>query len=227
MAVKNGEKFIHEQIRSIIPQLGVDDELIISDDDSQDQTRKIITSFEDPRIKLIECSKKGLVSNFENCLHNSRGEYLFLSDQDDVWAANKISTMRNHLNTFDLIVSDCFIVDEQLCLRQESFFKMNHSGKGLVRNLIRNSYMGCCMAFHRKLLNKALPFPEETPMHDLWLGLIGELYYNVAFIPDKLVYHRRHNKNASSTSNKSSHSFFHKIGFRYQLAKNLIRSSYA
>jgi len=227
MAVKNGEKFIREQINSILPQLGGGDELIISDDNSSDQTCSIISSYKDHRITLIKSREDGIISNFENCLHASRGDFLFLSDQDDVWLSDKIACMRKYLNEFDVVVSDCFIVDEKLAIQKESFFELNYSGKGLVRNLIRNSYMGCCMAFHRKILDKALPFPGKIPVHDLWIGLIGELYFKVAFIPDKLVYHRRHAYNASATAGKSNYSFFQKIDFRYQLAKNLIRLSYA
>jgi glycosyltransferase involved in cell wall biosynthesis len=227
MAVRNGEQFVAQQIDSILPQLAVADELIISDDHSSDQTFQIVKSFHDSRIKLLSNPDKGIVTNFENALAASRGEIIFLADQDDVWASNKIERMQHYLKMYDLVVSDCFIVGHELNLIRESFFDFNHSGKGLVRNLIRNSYMGCCMAFHRKVVQKALPFPKNIPIHDLWIGLIAELYFNVAFIPDKLVHHRRHLQNASATSEKSNYSFSGKLNFRFHVVKNLIRLSYA
>ena len=135
--------------------------------------------------------------------------------------------MLTHLNYHDLVVSDCLIINQQYPIANQSFFELNRSGKGLWRNLLRNSYMGCCMAFNRKVLQKALPFPGKIPMHDLWIGLIAEVYFKVAFIPDQLVLHRRHHRNASTTSASSSYSLIEKLGFRYKLVKHLIQLSYA
>jgi len=227
MAVKNGAQFVREQIDSILPQLGAADELIISDDHSDDLTTDIVMSYMDPRIKLCFNSGSGIVSNFENCLSACKGEFIFLCDQDDVWHPHKIESMLEHLKKHDLVVSDCILIGQQLESTGSSFFELNRSGRGFVRNLMRNSYMGCCMAFNRKVLQKALPFPDKIPMHDLWIGLIGELYFNVVFIPDQLVYHRRHHSNASATSEPSPYSFFQKLGFRYKLVKDLIQLSYA
>jgi glycosyltransferase involved in cell wall biosynthesis len=221
MAVKNGAQFVREQIDSILHQLGAEDELIISDDGSTDGSIDIVMSYNDPRIRLHFNSNPGIIANFENSLRLSKGEFIFLCDQDDVWHPQKIKSVLVYLKQCDLVVSDCFITmkDNQ----HLSFFKINRSGKGLVRNLMRNSYMGCCMAFNRKVLLKALPFPNQIPMHDLWIGLIAELYFHVRFVPDQLVYHRRHHNNASTTSRPSQHSLARKVGFRYQLIKNLIQ----
>jgi len=225
MAVKNGAKFVREQIDSILHQLGTEDELIISDDGSTDGSIGIIMSYNDPRIRLYFNSNPGIIANFENSLRLSKGEFIFLCDQDDVWHPDKIKSVLAYLKQYDLVVSDCFITRKDN--QHLSFFKVNRSGKGLVRNLMRNSYMGCCMAFNRKVLLKALPFPNQIPMHDLWIGLIAELYFRVRFVPDQLVYHRRHHNNASTTSRPSQHSLARKVGFRYQLIKNLIQLPYA
>lgn len=83
--------------------------------------------------------------------------------------------------------------------------------------------MGCCMAFNKKVLEKALPFPKGIPMHDIWIGLVAELYFKVVFINDRLVYHRRHNANASPTSFKSKSSFKQKLSHRYNLVKHLVK----
>ncbi len=222
VAAKNGERFIGTQIDSILLQLTVQDEIIISDDHSTDQTVEILKAYSDPRIRVIKNPKNGLITNFENALSASRGEFVFLSDQDDVWLPDKIKRTLPHFMDYDLVISDCTIVDDKLDSVHDSFFDYNSSGKGVIRNLFRNSYMGCCMAFKRSLLKKALPFPSGLIMHDQWLGLMAELSGRVFFNPDKLVLHRRHNQNASTTAMGSNQNFSQKLSNRYSLIKNLI-----
>jgi glycosyltransferase involved in cell wall biosynthesis len=222
MAVKNGERFLSSQLDSILPQLNAQDEIIISDDHSEDNTQGVVNSFGDVRIQFIKNPTRGLVSNFENSLSTSRGETIFLADQDDVWMPHKIKATLPLLGKNDLVVSDCKIVDDQLNSIHDSFFEKNSSGKGIVKNLFRNSYMGCCMAFKRSVLTKALPFPKNLIIHDQWLGLIAELNGHVVFIEDKLVLHRRHPHNASSTSAVSYLNLSQKISNRYSIIKNLI-----
>lgn len=227
MAVKNGSRFLTEQIESILPQLTGTDELVISDDHSTDNTIELIKDFRDNHIKLLSNPNEGLISNFENALQASCGTYIFLADQDDVWMPNKIEVMKKTLQSHDLAVCDCEIVDENLKSFQGSFYQLNNSKKGLLHNLMQNSYMGCCMAFHRKVLSKALPFPRNIVVHDGWIGLISELYFKKIFIPDKLVLHRKHNKNASYTATRSKFSNLTKLAHRMVLVKNLISVHYA
>lgn len=227
MAVKNGSRFLRMQVDSILPQLSAEDEIIISDDHSTDTTFEVANSYSDPRIRFIKNPNVGLVSNFENSLSASRGELIFLADQDDIWQPNKIRQMLPHLKEYDLVVSDCDLVDDKLDSLHNSFFEINSSGTGLIKNLLRNSYMGCCMAFHRKILSKALPFPKGLYVHDAWIGLIGELYFTKTFISDKLVSHRKHNGNASFTGVKSGLSTVDKISYRLKLIKGLIDVHYA
>ena len=229
MATRNGAKYIREQLDSILVQLDATDEIIISDDASTDDTVSVIESYNDSRLKLFKNkSSAGISKNFEISLSVSNGEFIFLADQDDVWMPNKVDVMKKSLARHDLVVSDCLLVDHSLRMKNQSFFAMNNSGKGLIRNILKNSYIGCCMAFNRKLLNHALPFPSDIPIHDFWIGMVGEVHYKVAFITDILVYHRRHSANASSTGDKSALSFFKKFESRYRIIKNLIlHKSYA
>ncbi len=222
MAVKNGSRFIRQQIGSILPQLSDGDELIVSDDHSDDDTLSLIQSYGDPRIKVVTNSSAGLVSNFQNALSKSCCEHIFLADQDDIWHLQKIHIMKRHLKTHDLVICDCQVVNENLEPIHESFFELNKSKSGILRNLIKNSYMGCCMAFNHNVLEMALPFPAGIPMHDLWIGLQAEKHFNVKFIHDKLVTHRRHRLNASSTSSISNFNLQQKLTGRLALIKNLI-----
>ena len=198
MAVYNGEKYIKEQICSILAQLSKDDELVISYDDSCDNTLNIINGLRgnDSRIKLVNGLSKGLIKNFENAIVNCSNEYIFLSDQDDVWCENKVSEVMSMFekSDVDLVLHDAKIVDENLNVLFPSFFGRRNSKKGLFNNVIKNSYIGCCMAFKASLKNKILPFPEKIPMHDQWIGLIAEKYGKVEFLNKTLLLYRRHDE---------------------------------
>lgn len=225
MATYNGEPYIRQQVESILSQLSDRDELIISDDYSDDNTLSIVSSFGDSRVKLINGPRSGVVNNFNNALIHAKGDIIFLADQDDVWAENKVSVFLMELSNpnVSLVVSDCTVVDSNLNTLKDSFFSLRSSRAGLINNLFKNSYLGCCMAFKRNVLNKALPFPDNTPMHDWWLGLIAEICGDVVFVQRKLLLYRRHGNNASSTSDSSPNSFWGKVRFRLIITLNLFK----
>ena len=108
LASFNGEKYIKEQLESILVQLNENDEVIISDDGSLDNTLSIIKNFNDKRIKVIEGPKMGVKQNFANAISHSNGKYIFLSDQDDIWEPSKVEKV---LNTFDKTGCSCVIHD--------------------------------------------------------------------------------------------------------------------
>jgi glycosyltransferase involved in cell wall biosynthesis len=219
LATYNGEKYIKEQIDSILIQLGENDEIIISDDGSVDNTLNIIYEYNDNRIKIFANKAQNAISNFENAIYHAIGDVIFLSDQDDVWVKDKVKICVEALKDVDLIVADCKIVDTELNIIQPSFFKINNSKKGLINNLYHNSYIGCCMAFKRKILKEALPFPKNIPMHDSWIGLVCELFYKSLFLPVPLILYRRHDHNVTQTAFKSPNYISKKILFRWNLIK--------
>lgn len=221
MPTFNGAPYIGAQLASILASPLIT-EVIVSDDGSVDNTIEIVESFNDPRIKLIQGPNNGLVNNYEFLFSLASGEYIFLSDQDDVWLPNKVAVMLAHLQDVDLVVSDCTVVDSQLNLLHSSFFVLRHSGPGLVNNLLRNSYLGCCIAFRRSLLRYVLPFPTNLPMHDWWLGLIAETYGSVAFIKQPLMMYRRHGGNVSPTTEKSRTPWFTRLRWRAKLFGELV-----
>lgn len=224
MATYNGERFLSEQLGTILHQLGPADEVIVSDDRSTDATLDVIQSLGDPRIVVLENGGlRGPTYNFENALRRASGDIIFLADQDDVWMARKVDKLRGVLRKADLVVSDCEIIDEEGVVLANSFFKLRGSGPGLVRNFVRNSYLGCCMAFRRRVLDLALPFPLGLPMHDMWLGMTAELFGTPEFFPGVLVQYRRHSGNASPTSLRSPFPIGRQIAFRANLAAGLAR----
>jgi glycosyltransferase involved in cell wall biosynthesis len=217
VATYNGAAYINEQLRSVLPQLGEGDEIIISDDRSTDDTLESIRALGDSRIQIVPGPRKGLVKNFENALSHASGDYIFLCDQDDVWLPGKVEQMIKTLQSCSLAVSDCRVVDKDLHTLESSFLASRGAGRGVLKNLVRNSYIGCCMAFRGELLEKALPFPEGIPMHDWWLGLIAELFGSVKFMDEPLLLYRRHGKNASETSQKSATGRYTQARWRLKL----------
>ncbi|MBI3482304.1 MAG: glycosyltransferase family 2 protein [Bacteroidetes bacterium] len=224
MATHNGASFIKKQIDSIVNQLNADDELVISDDSSSDNTVEVLQSYNRAQIKLLSNEKfNGPSRNFEYALGHCANEIIFLADQDDIWHSEKIKVMTGALKECDLTVCDCRLVDENLKTIAPSFFELNNSRKGLLNNFYKSSFIGCCMAFHRKILEKAIPFPNEISMHDQWIGLIAQKYFKVKFIPQILVDHRRHSKNFSTTGSRSKNSLGKKVISRVKLAKMLLQ----
>ena len=202
MTTFNGEKYIREQIESILKQISLSDELIISDDGSTDSTVQIIEEYQKKyrNIFLFNGPHEGVVKNFEFVLSKSNGDYIFLCDQDDVWNDNKVKKVIDifkDTNTL-LILHDATIIDGEGNIIENSFFAHRKSKKGFLKNVIKNSYLGCCMCIKRPILNIALPFPDKIEMHDWWIGLLGEKIDNPIFIEDKLIKYRRHGNNVSS-----------------------------
>jgi glycosyltransferase involved in cell wall biosynthesis len=224
IATYNGEKSIEKQIRSILKQLSPEDELIISDDGSTDYTISIINNLKDNRIKIYDgAHRHSPIWNFENALKHAKGEYIFLSDQDDEWMDNKIKVCMNYLKDHCCIVSDNITVNQQQQVITESFYSINHTNSNKIYNLlIKNGYLGCCMAFHRQILEKAIPFPQNIPMHDIWLGNVAAFYYDVKFIPEKLIHYYRHDRNASPTAGKSCYNMLMRLKFRLNVIKGLV-----
>ena len=223
VATYNGEKFIKEQIESILCQLSSDDEIIVSDDGSTDGTIVIINCIGDKRIRIIEGPRKHSPTfNFENALKEAKGDYIFLADQDDVWKTNKVEVCMKWLQKYDCVVSDAQVTDSNLNPLYPSLYAIMQVRQGHIYNTVwKNGYTGCCMAFRRNILEASLPFPKDIPMHDIWIGNVAAYKYNVKFIPDKLILFRRHKENISCNGKGSKYSIWQQMKFRWSIIKNI------
>ena len=218
IASYNGCKYMKEQLISILSQLSCDDEIIVSDDGSCDGTLEIVSNMEDSRIKeVLNIEKHGVVPNFENAIKYASGDYIFLCDQDDLWVENKVKTCVEALQSVDLVVHNSLLMDGVGNVSDIDFFSLRKSTAGYWKNLYKNSFIGCCMAFRREILDYVLPFPKQILWHDMWIGLMVEKKGKTKFIDDKLLYYRRHGNNASATAEKSSFSFPFQIKYRLQM----------
>lgn len=221
IATYNGEKYIQEQLDSILDQLGPADEVIISDDSSTDGTLSIVGSFNDKRIKIFANQTfRNPILNFENALKHAQGDIIFLSDQDDIWADQKVKKMVDAMTHADMVVCDCCFINDDNKVILDSYFALVKSRPGVLRNLRKNTYFGCCMAFKREILKKALPFPKDIPMHDIWLGFIGDLFYKPVFLNETLTNYRKHDNNVSIASDVVSNlGLITKLKFRLNILK--------
>lgn len=235
LACFNGEKYIYTQISSILVQLKEQDELIISDDHSNDSTLEIIKSINDKRIKLFsnDRANKGHAQNFNNALSKVTGDIIFLSDQDDYWLSSKIEIMSNYLKYYDIVVSNCYLTDENLNIIRTFYSKsVNKLNKFIPiwSFFSSHNWLGCCMAFNRKTLNQIYPIPNRIYAHDVWILNFGSILGKTIFIDDPLLYLRRHLSNTSIKNNEdvvltglSQNSYAKRIAFRLTILSNIIK----
>lgn len=228
LAAHCGEAFLPQQIASILPQLLPEDELLVSDDSPPGHTAvmQAVTAFGDSRIAYFEGPRRGVVHNFEFLLRQAAGDLLVLCDQDDVWLPGKLACVRSTLAKPEpsMLLHDAKVTDEALQITQESLFQNNGAAPGFLRNLIKNSYTGCCMALHRMLLPYILPFPDELPMHDQWIGLCAERLQargagRIHWIREPYILYRRH----GGTQTGRGSTLRQKIRWRWQLLKLFFR----
>ena len=211
----NGARFVEEQIKSIQGQTVNNWNLLVRDDASDDGTVELIAGLakDDERIQWAKNGqgRLGIVRNFGELLriaHSEEADYIFLSDQDDVWTSTKIAEQLTYLrkmeecygeNTPILVYSDLEIVDEKLRRIHPSFMSyqgLTHESRDPLRVLLTQNFVtGCATAINRPLLNLAVPLPPNVIMHDWWLALCGAACGQLAYLPQALLRYRQHGAN--------------------------------
>lgn len=208
MAVHNGGRFLGEQVGSILAQLHEDDELVIFDDASSDDSVALLEALGDARVKLYRNpSNLGIRVTFERGFALARHDIVFLSDQDDVWVAGKRDAF---VAAFDddrsavVVLSDSELIDSDGALISPSFMATRGGFRGdWWSTVVKNRYLGCSMAVRRSLFAFALPIPAGAPMHDMWLGAVGSIVGGVVYLPVIYLRYRRHGHNATPSTRRS------------------------
>lgn len=200
MATYNGEQYIQEQLQSFVDQTLQPDEVIITDDKSTDNTVEIIREFAKKAPFKIEVSinekNLGYAGNFSAALMKTTGDLVFLSDQDDVWFAEKINHMLDLANSkpeYLIYMNDAELTDGKLN-------SVNLTKCGQIKSAGFNDksfVMGCCCAIRRELLDFALPIPQKLKAHDNWLVEIADGLEQKYIDFKVLQYYRRHESNES------------------------------
>lgn len=233
MCTYNGQNYIIEQLKSIVEQDRMIDEIVICDDCSKDKTVELAKRYlNKTKVKykiLINDRNLGVEQNFRKCIESCKGEYIFLADQDDVWLPDKVKRIMEKFEDNEncmLVACDGHIVNKDLQIMVdsswESFnaFKIGFKGsKTSKEEFIKLSMYhwfvsGTMMAVRRKLIEHAFPEPTKAGwIHDNWLVAIAPIYGDVAFVDEKLVLYRQHDNNTIGASvrqrtNKGK-SFYH------------------
>lgn len=240
MATYNGEKYLAEQIESILHQTYKDWQLIIADDCSSDSTVKILeyyhSLYPDKISYYINVKPSGSAkNNFFQLLNHAKSKYIMFADQDDVWLKDKVKltyeTMidaeRTNRNIPILIHSDLCVVDQNLQLINPSIFQMqemDYKRDKLNNILVSNIVTGCTMMINRKLLDLIHPQPKNAVMHDMWLALVASALGRIVFIKQPTILYRQHGDNSVGAKNTRSLGYlWHKMTGYKTVHKNLIK----
>lgn len=221
LATYNGEKFLSEQINSILAQTVTEWKLLIRDDGSTDGTFGIIEHYIKKYPDKIICiqdnnSNLGVTRNFECLMEHSNAEYLMFCDQDDIWFPDKIKTSLRKLQAMEqqygadiplLVYTDLSVCDEEGTLTANSFWKFQGGDPTVATNfskaLVQNNATGNTFIFNRALCNRALPFSSDAVMHDWWVALCALYLGKIDYLTDQTIFYRQHNSNVSGSKGKN------------------------
>lgn len=206
MTTYNGEKYLHEQIDSILSQTIQEFELLICDDCSNDSTVSILKEYalKNNRIKFYENEfHLGYLKNFEKVIRLCSGEYIALSDQDDVWMPEHLEILYKAIidRKCSLVGGNSLLVDSNnndiggRLINNGKFPKSKSEYEFLL--LHRNLFQGAALMFDRTVLKKALPFPEKIKFHDWWLALVASEEKGVVYVDTPILRYRQHAKNVT------------------------------
>ena len=215
LATYNGEKYLKEQIESILTQTYRDFRLLISDDCSSDRTWNILNYYAgiDNRVLIHRNEHNvGIVSNYEFLLRQVKSEFFMYADQDDVWKIDKVEKSINKITQENagIVHTDLEIVDENLQTIAPSFWDYKKIRKRLEFNsfdsLYLNNYVtGCTLIARSDYIFRILPLPKDNRnmIHDYWTALIISNSSKIAFIDEPLVKYRQHGDNSVGSERKS------------------------
>lgn len=212
LATYNGEQYLDDLLNSIQIQSFRNWSLQISDDNSDDNTFKLLQAFAKKSHNPVQITsnndKKGVIGNFAQVLDMCDGSYVMLCDQDDVWLSEKIqNTLGVMLDTERrfgihmpiLVHTDLKPVNNKLEPLSESFWTYQHlvpeRAYSLKLNLVQNMVTGCTVMVNRALLERALPIPKSAIMHDWWLTLVASAFGKVMHLSQPTILYRQHGKN--------------------------------
>lgn len=209
MATYNGAQFVVRQLDTVLKQLSPNDEVIVVDDGSKDDTVKVIREAYGDRVQVYVNERNlGVIHSFEKAISLAKGDILFLCDQDDLWEDSKVEVV---VHAFEeqqatLVVHDALVVDGELRTINPSWNDYNHNNinQGILGNIVKNAYTGAFMAFKKELVSDILPFPQSIEMHDQWIALVCMVKkQKIVFIDQPLMKYVRHGGNVTGMKKRS------------------------
>ena len=202
MTTYNGEKYLREQIDSILAQSIQDFELVVCDDCSSDSTIEILEEYQqsDKRIKVYKNdSNLGFKKNFEKAISLCDGDYIALCDQDDIWSPEHLEILKEAIKDKILACGNAELIDKDgnslgiTFWEQEAFDSVPSSDLGKAKSILlfRGSYQGAAMMIKRQIVKYALPIPEKYTFHDSWLALVACFCGGIACVDIPILKYRR------------------------------------
>ena len=230
LASYNGSKYIHEQIDSILNQTYQDFELIICDDCSTDNTWQILEEYvqKDSRIRIYKNETNlGFKKNFEKAISLCQGEYVALSDQDDIWMENHLEVLLKNIANYSISCGNSLLIDKdgnsmKMKLNENEKFFYIEMSKFIYRSLLMgNCLQGANMLMPTKFVKKCLPIPQSVLYHDAWFAACACLENGISYTLDVINQYRQHGNNVTfDTHNQSKRTFFQKLKSKFNVVKN-------
>ncbi|MEA2029109.1 MAG: glycosyltransferase family 2 protein [Campylobacterota bacterium] len=233
LSTYNGEKYLQEQLDSLLNQSYDAIEVIVRDDGSRDKTYQILEMYD---ITLLENRENlGVKGSFEvllaYTLEHSDAQYFMFCDQDDVWKNDKIEQTLSKMQAMEqeheemplLVHSDLEVVNESLETIADSMWEYEAifpQYNTFNRLLIQNTITGCTMMINRRLAEFSLPIPSGAVMHDWWMGLVAAQFGKVGYIDQSTIKYRQHSNNTiGAKDHKKINLFRHYAGVLFSLIK--------
>lgn len=215
MATYNGEKYIRDQVDSILNQTFQDFEVIICDDCSTDDTFSILEMYanKDSRITIFKNRRNlGFKQNFEIVIKKCKGEFIALSDQDDIWLPQHLEILIEAMgqNTQVVCGYPVFVDSTNKELPERyNYFKMLSVPKNDKETashifLCRSTFQGASMLIRRSFFEKALPIPEEAKYHDSWFAILACFTGGLKYVDKPVMRYRRHENSITLDSLRPS-----------------------
>ena len=230
----NGERYIEQQLNSIVQQSYPVNEIVISDDGSTDGTLGIVTSIaenmcNDVNLQIIKHDEPvGVAKNFWECIEKCTGEIIFTCDQDDVWVKDKVEIMLRYFKEgVVLVFSDAVLVDQNLNDLHDSLWNRIHydgNDKKLFSILLNHNVVtGAAMAFKKSVVNETTEVPNGF-FHDQWIAFNALRFGRIVAVSEKLIYYRQHSQNVAGARRRSMlekmKEYFHSFKDMNTLRKN-------
>lgn len=212
LATYNGEKFITEQMESILNQSFQDFEVVIHDDCSTDGTYDLLHQFaqKDSRIILRRNEHNlGFSENFKSIVDECTGEYIAFSDQDDVWEIKHLEILLSIISNKDVACGNALLVDQDnhslgFTMREVIGMKNEIESDRICWRLFNDNFVqGTAMLVRRELCVKYLPVPDVVKFHDYWLALVASLNNGIVYTPKIVLRYRQHGNNVTSNIKSS------------------------
>jgi glycosyltransferase involved in cell wall biosynthesis len=221
LATYNGERFLREQIDSILTQDYTDLRVLARDDGSSDATVSILNEYAERfpdrfRVMPLSPGTDSPKDNFLLLMRASSAQYICFSDQDDIWLPDKVSRTKRAMDLLEsrwgtdaplLVFTDMRVVNDQLQTLHESFWAHEKIEPDRIHHLAlllgRSVVTGCTMLLNRRLLELSFAMPNEASMHDRWIGLLASAIGKVYVVNDQTILYRQHDRNVRGIGEKA------------------------